>query len=146
MKHRSLVMIVLLLGMIVAAPAVQAAPPSTPFSGAWIGQDPEPPDGDGSILHLIVEGGANARIVFTDEFGTVCVSEGASVTFFRSFLTGKVDGDTLNARFKVAKCGSHTVVFLIGEPYSLDYDDNGTPDPSDDTLLDAFGLLFHRDD
>lgn len=145
MKHRSLVMIVVLMGISAAAPAVQAAPPSTPFSGAWIGQDPPFPDGDGSILHLTVEGGANPRIVFVDDFGTVCVNQGASVTVFTSFLTGKVDGDTLNARFKLAKCGTDVVGFLIGLPYSLAYDDNGTPDPSDDTLLDSEGVLWHRD-
>jgi hypothetical protein len=139
-------MIAVLLGMIVAAPAVQAAPPSTPFSGAWIGQDPPPPAGDGSTVHLIVEGGENARIVFTDEFGSVCLNEGAPVTFFWSFLTGKVDGDTLNARFKLAKCGTHVVGFLVGLPYSLAYDDNETLDPSDDTLLDSEGVLWHRDD
>lgn len=83
------------------------------------------------------------RIVFLDEFGTVCVNEGASETFFRSILTGKVDGNILSASFKIAKCGSTVVGFLKGETVAYEYDDNGTADPGDDTLWDGT-VLWHR--
>jgi len=144
MKHRSLVMMLGLLGLLLLAPAAQAVPPTTPFTGTWIGQDPAPPDGDGSTVHLVITGGSTARITFTDEFGSVCVNEGASETFFRSFLTGKVNGDTLNARFKSAKCGTLVVGFLLGESFSWQYSDNGTANPADDTLWDG-SVLWTRD-
>jgi hypothetical protein len=139
--------VVLLLGVLMlmmAVPAVSAAPSSTPFNGAWIGQDPAPPDGDGSTVHLTIEGGTRVRMTFTDEFGSVCVNEGASVTFFRSFLTGRVSDTTLTAVFRNAKCGSQVIEFLIGEQFTLEYDDMGTANPADDTLWDG-SVLWTRD-
>lgn len=144
MRHRSVAVVLGLLGLVLLAPAVQAEPPSFPFRGAWIGQDPAPPDGDGSTVHLLITGGPSVRIAFTDEFGTVCVNEEASGTFFRSILTGKVDGDVLSASFKIAKCGSTVIGFLRGESATFEFDDNGTTDPGDDTLWDGT-VLWHRD-
>ncbi len=111
--------------------------PATPFTGTWIGQDPAPPDGDGSTVHLLITGGSNPRIEFTDEFGSVCVNVGSPVTEFTSRLTGRVDGSTLDATFRNARCGSVVLQFLVGEPFSLVLDDGGNTDPSDDTLFDG---------
>lgn len=141
-------MAVLVLGvtmMMAAIPAVSAAPPPTPFNGTWIGNDPEPPDGDGSTVHLIIEGGTQVRVTFTDEFGSVCENQGASVTFFSSFLTGRVSGDTLEATFRKAKCGSLVLQFLLGQPFTFRYNDMGNSDPSDDVLWDG-SVLWSRDD
>ena len=133
-----------LLGLLVAAPSVQAAPPATPFTGAWIGQDPAPPDGDGSTLHLLIGLGTKPAIAFIDEFGTICVNVGSPVTLFTSALTGTVSGNTLDATFRVAKCGPVPLLFLFGSPISWEYDDQGTANPADDTLFD--GVVFlHRD-
>ena len=82
MKRLSLVLGALLLGLFVAAPTVQAAPAATAFTGEWIGEDPAPPDGDGSTVHLFVSGGDHPRVEFTDEFGTVCEDVGSPVTVF----------------------------------------------------------------
>lgn len=139
--------VVLLLGVLMlmaSVPEVVAAPPSTPFSGAWIGHDPAPPDGDGSTVHLLVEGGKQVRVTFTDEFGSVCVNVGASDTAFSSLLTGAVSDTTLNAVFRIAKCGSTPLRFLIGEQFTFEYDDMGTASPADDTLWDG-SVLWTRD-
>lgn len=145
-KVRRMTVLTLGLLMVMAAiPAVSAAPPPTPFNGTWIGNDPAPPNGDGSTVHLIIEGGTQVRVTFTDELGSVCVNQGASVTFFTSFLTGSVSGDTLEATFRKAKCGSLVLQFLLGEPFTLWYDDMGNSDPGDDVLWDG-SVLWSRDD
>ena len=144
MRKRTLAIVLVWLGVVLLAPMAQAEPPSWPFAGAWIGSDPAPPDGDGSTLHLQITKGPSVRIEFTDEFGTVCVNEGASDTFFRSVLTGRVDGDVLSARFTVAKCGSTNIGFLRGAAAVYEYNDNGTAAPEDDTLFDGF-VLWERD-
>lgn len=67
-----------LLGLVLVVPAFGA---TTAFTGEWIGNDPAPPDGDGSVVHLYVTGGTHAKITFTDDFGTVCEHEESPVTF-----------------------------------------------------------------
>ena len=144
MRHRSVVLVLVLLGLALLAPAAQAEPPSSPFAGSWVGSDPMPPDGDGSTVHLQITKGPSVSITFTDEFGSVCVNEGAFDTFFWSQLTGRVDGDVLGARFTAARCGSTNLGFLRGATVVYEYDDNGTTDPGDDTLFDG-SVLWHRD-
>ena len=143
MKRLSVVLGALLLGLFVAAPGVQAAPAATAFTGEWIGEDPAPPDGDGSTVHLFVAGGDHPRVEFTDEFGTVCEDVGSPVTVFSSMLRGFVDGNTLFALFNVAKCGPVTIKFLTGEPAIWTLDDQGNADPADDTLFDG-SVVWHR--
>lgn len=125
------------------APHVQGTPATTPFTGRWIGHDPAPPDGDGSWVHLVVKGGLNPAIEFTDDFGSVCVNVGSPVTEFTSRLTGRVDGSTLDATFKNARCGSVVLQFLLGASLSLQLDDGGNDDPSDDMLFDG-SVLWSR--
>ena len=143
MKRTAIVLGALLLGLFVAAPTAHAAPADTSFTGEWIGQDPEPPDGDGSTVHLFISGGSHPRVEFTDEFGTVCVNVGSSVTYFESMLRGFVDGDTLFAVFNVAKCGPVTITFLTGELAVWTFDDQGNADPADDTLFDG-SVIWER--
>lgn len=143
MKRLSIVVAALLLGLVVAVPTVQAAPEATAFTGEWVGQDPAPPDGDGSTVHLSISGGDHPRVVFTDEFGTVCVNAGSPVTYFASLLRGTVDGDALFAVFNVAKCGPVTITFLIGEQAFYFLDDQNNADPADDTLFDG-SVVWHR--
>ena len=115
MKRLSLVLGALLLGLFVAAPTVQAAPAATAFTGEWIGEDPAPPDGDGSTVDLFRLRGRPRGSSPPNEFGTVCEDVGSPVTVFSSMLRGFVDGDTLFALFNVAKCGPATIEFLTGE-------------------------------
>ena len=117
--------------------------PPTPFAGTWVGQDPEPPDGDGSTVHLTIGDGSNPVIDFTDDFGTICVFVGSPVTEFIGRLTGRIDGSALDATFRNARCGTLTVHFLVGESYSLLLDDGGNNDPADDTLFDG-SVLWSR--
>ena len=117
--------------------------PPTPFAGTWVGQDPIPPDGDGSTVNLTIADGSNPVIDFTDDFGSVCVFVGSPVTEFIGRLTGRIDGSTLNATFRNARCGPVAVHFLVGESYSLLLEDGGNNDPADDTLFDG-SVLWSR--
>jgi hypothetical protein len=130
----------IVLGLVLAAP-VSAA--TTAFTGEWIGNDPAPPDGDGSVVHVSISGGTRAQITFTDEFGTICVHNGSPVTEFTSTLVGVVNGDTLDARFTSARCGPVPLLFLRGVPQTWTLDDQGNTDPSDDTIWDGFAT-WHR--
>ena len=133
----------LVLGLLVAG-SVSAASTSA-FTGEWIGNDPAPPDGDGSVVHLYITGGTHAQLTFTDEYGTVCINHGSSDPFFTSTLTGEVSKDMLVATFRTARCGSVPLQFLRGNTMLLFLDRGATDDPSDDTLDDAFGgVTWHR--
>ena len=126
----------LVLGLLVAG-SVSAAG-KTAFTGKWIGNDPAPPDGDGSVVRLDISGGTHPNIKFTDDFGTICVNVGSPVTYFNSNLTGTVyDGNVLVAKFQSAHCGPVPLKFLKGEIGVWELDDQGNSDPSDDTLYDG---------
>ena len=138
MKRISILVVVALLGLLVAAPAVQAAPPTSPFAGTWYAHDPALPDGDGSLLKLDISGGTRAQVVFTDYFGSICVNFGSPVTVFTALIVGTVSGDTFEGTWVSAKCGPVRFAFLKGGTMSLEYSDNGTGTPADDTLFDGF--------
>lgn len=131
----------LVLGLFVAGAASAAS--TTPFTGAWTGNDPAPPDGDGSVVNLYVTGGTHAQVTFTDEFGTVCVYAGATSTSFRANLTGTVYGDELVATFHSAHCGNVPLLFLRKANMLLELNDQGNSDPADDTLWDG-SVTWHR--
>ena len=133
----------LLLGLVMAVPAFGA---TTAFTGEWIGNDPQPPDGDGSTVHLYISGGTQAKISFIDEFGTICQDAGSPVTTFTSTLVGQVDPDVSNvlvARFVAARCGTVPLQELRGVVAIYALDDKGNADPSDDTLYDGL-VTWHR--
>jgi hypothetical protein len=136
MKRHSILLAVALLALLVAAPSVQAAK-VTPFVGAWTGNDPAPPDGDGSTLYLTISGGGTVHLTFIDTFGTICGREGSPTDVFVSRLTGAVSGDTLNATFTSARCGRVFFDFLVGSPATYLYD------AATDTLSDGF-VTWHR--
>ena len=131
--------VALVLLMVFPAAAAKSA-----FAGEWIGNDPAPPDGDGSTVHLYITGGhSNAAIMFTDEFGSVCEHVDSPVTLFESNLTGDVIDSSLVATFQSAHCGPVLVKFLKGESAVYELDDQGNSDPSDDTLFDGL-VVWHR--
>ena len=130
----------LLLGLVVAVPAFGA---TTAFTGEWIGNDPQPPNGDGSTVHLYITGGTQGKITFVDDFGTICEHVGSPVTTFTSTLVGEVDGDALVARFVAARCGPVPIMVLRGAPAAYLLDDQGNANPADDTLYDGL-VLWHR--
>lgn len=114
------------------------AGPTSAFAGEWVGADPTPPAGDGSVLHLFVGPGSHPSITFVDEFGSVCVNAGSPVTVFTSKLNGVVDGDVMEATFRTAHCGPVPLLFLIGVPVTYVLDDQDTANPADDVLFDGF--------
>jgi len=133
----------LALGMVAGA-SVSAANTSL-LTGDWIGNDPAPPDGDGSVVHLSIRvGGDQGQVTFTDEYGTVCELVGSPVTYFRSTLSGFMVKDALLiATFRTAQCGPVPVKFLQGERLFLQHSTEGTDDPSDDTINDGT-VTYHR--
>lgn len=136
MKRNSFVTLLALLTLLATASAVQAAPPSSPFTGTWLGQDTLPPDGDGSMQHLVVKGGNSPRIDYQDEFGQVCWDAGATDFWFSSDLRGTVSGNTMTGVFKSAKCGHLSLTWMKGQTMSWTLDPHGAG-PADDTLFDG---------
>ena len=133
--------VALALGMLVAG-SVSAANTNL-LVGDWIGNDPAPPDGDGSVVRLSIRGSDHPQVTFTDEYGTVCENLGSPVTEFRATLTGFMAKSLLIATFRTAQCGPVAVRFLQGERMFLQHSTNGTEDPSDDTLDDG-SVIWHR--
>jgi hypothetical protein len=146
MKRITILVALVVLAGLLLAPSVLAAAgsASTPFHGAWSGNDPPEPDGDGSVVHLLIGPGPRPAIAFVDEYGTICDNAGASDPLFEARLSGYVDGDILWAAFRNARCGGTPLGFLRGEIVAYEFDDQGTARPDDDTLWDGF-VLWHRD-
>jgi hypothetical protein len=138
MKRISVIITLVALGLLATAPVVQAAAPSTSFTGSWVGHDPDPPVGDSSTLYLVVKGGENARVDFQDNWGTVCVNEGSEDLWFSSTLRADVVGNTMTGFFSSASCGHLRLTWWKGQPHTWWLDTNGTADPTDDTLWDGF--------
>jgi len=139
MRRLSLMLALALLGLLGAAPAVQAAPSSV-FTGEWSAEDHV----DLSTMHLIVGPGSRPQILWIDEVATSACA-GQDVETFTSLLKGFVDGDTLNATFIVAKCGPVTI-FTRANAFDESWvlDDQGDTDPANDTLEDNFGDIWSR--
>jgi hypothetical protein len=138
MKRISVIVTLVALGLLATAPVVQAAAPSTSFTGSWVGHDPLPPDGDGSTLYLVVKGGDNARVDFEDNWGTACWDAASEDLWFSSTLRGTVSGNTLAAVFQSASCGHLRLTWMKGQTHTWTLDTKGNTDPTDDTLSDGF--------
>ncbi len=138
MNRASLITVVALLGLLVAAPAVQAAPPTSPFSGHWEATDPL----DGSNLDAFIFGGERAQILYTDDVATEAC-EGSSDQAFTSFLTGTIDGNDLNSTMRWANCGT-VHLFFNGFTITWTLDDQGDSDPLNDVLTNSFGETYSR--
>ena len=135
MKRVSLMVALAMLGLLAAAPAVQAAP-STAFTGEWIATD----SGDGSTEHLVVGPGAHPQVLFIDQRATGGVCEEQASDYFTSLVRGSVDENELNGTFILAKCGSATVITrdVRGDfPLSWTLQTDGT-------LIDTFGDVWER--
>jgi hypothetical protein len=118
----------LALAGLLGAPVVQAGP-ATVFSGSWSSTDPV----DGSAQHLDVKGGTAVSIVYTDEFGFVCVNLGAPTVLFTGRLTGAIDGSVMRASFKIGGCGPvKEVTARLSIIWTFVYDE------STDTLFGPF--------
>jgi len=91
---------VLFIGLLLAAPAVQAA--SNPFTGPWRATDTF----DGSAMAISVSGGKTTTVNFIDHRGGICVNNQAPTAVFEGTLTGSISGDTMTVTWKKAHCGS----------------------------------------
>jgi hypothetical protein len=114
-----------LLCLLVAAPAVQAAP-RTPFVGAW-----KSIDTDGSTQYLAVSGGTTVHVTWVDLYGSICANNGAPTTVFSGSLRGTVAGDTLTATWTRTRCGPVSFSWLLGTTATWTYDAH------DDVIFDG---------
>jgi hypothetical protein len=133
-----LVTVLAMLGLVLTAPAVQAAPPTSPFSGHWEATDPL----DGSNLDAVIFGGSHPQILYTDDAATGAC-EDLSEQAFTSLLTGTVAGEDLNSTMRWARCGT-VHLFFTGLTISWTIDDQGDADPSNDVLTNSFGETYSR--
>jgi hypothetical protein len=145
MNRHSSVIILALVGLLVAAPSVIAAPPSSPFAGKWTALDvPLVLGGDGSTEYVEVKGGsAHPQVSFDDDFSTDCFNAGSDDFWLSASLSGDVTGATMTGTFKSAKCG-RLVLPWKGQTRTWTFDDHGTADPSDDTLWDTVTTWSRR--
>lgn len=135
MRRNSFVTTLALLALLATASVVQAAPQSSPFSGTWLGQDTLPPVGDGSMEHLVISGGASARVDWQDEWGQACWDAGSTDLWLSTNLRGTVVGNTMTGVFRSAKCG-HVALSWKGQVMVWTFDPHGAG-PADDTLFDG---------
>jgi hypothetical protein len=138
MKRVSLLAVVAFLGLLVAAPVVQAAPPTTAFTGHWEAVDPL----DGSNLDASFFGGNSVQILYTDDGAPVTCGD-PSNQFFTSLMIGKVDGSEVSSTIRWARCGTVNLHFN-GFEIAWNLDDQGDADPSNDVLTNSFGETFSR--
>jgi hypothetical protein len=131
--RRATILVLAAVLVLVAAPAVQAAPPASGFTGHWEGIDPL----DGSELDVYFFGGSPSQIVYTDAGAPVTCGD-PSNQFFSSFLTGKIDGDELSSTMHWARCGTVTLTFLARFEITWYLDDQGDSDPANDVLTNDF--------
>ena len=144
MNRHSSVIILALVGLLVAAPSVMGAQPSSPFTGKWTGFDtPQAFGGDGSTEYLVVKGGSRVQVAFDDDFSTDCINAGADDFWLSASLAGSVDGATMTGTFKSAKCG-HMSLPWRGATRTWTFNDHGNLDPSDDTLWDGVTTWSRR--
>ena len=132
MKRNSFVITVALLTLLATASAVQAAPPSSAFSGSWVGTDPV----DDSTEYLVVKGGSSTRISYQDDFGQVCWDARSTDFWFSSTLKGTVNGSTMSGVFIRAGCGHVSLSWMKGQTMSWSFDPHGAG-AADDTLFDG---------
>ena len=133
MKRNTFVVALALMAMLVTASAVQAAPPSSPFSGSWTGTDPF----DGSTEYLVVNGGDSPRIDYQDSLFQACGTAGSTDFWLSTDLRGTVVANTMSGVFKSAKCGHVALSWMKGLPMVWTFSDSGTTNPADDTLFDG---------
>lgn len=138
MKRASLITVLAMLGLLVTAPAVQAAGPTSPFSGHWEATDPI----DGSNLDAFISGGDHVQILYTDDGATEACAD-SSDQAFTSFLTGTIDGDELFSTMRWASCGTDHL-FFTGFTIDWTLDDQGDADPSNDVLTNSLNEVYSR--
>jgi hypothetical protein len=138
MRRVSLLTVVAFLGLLVAAPVVQAAPPINAFTGHWEAIDP----GDGSNLDAYFFGSKSVQILYTDDGAPITCGD-PSNQFFTSLMIGKVDGSEVSSTIRWARCGTVNLHFN-GVEITWNLDDQGDADPSNDVLTNSFGETFSR--
>lgn len=118
-----------LLLLVSLAPTAQAA--RSVFAGAWTSFDIP----DGSAQTLVVSADSTPTVVYRDSYASASARQGARSTVFVASGIGTIDGDHLDAWYARSGCGA----FRFGS-WGLPY----VYDASTDTLLDGFGITWHR--
>ena len=135
MKRISLLAVLAVLGLLVAAPVAQAAPPTSAFTGLWEAVDPV----DGSNLEADFRGHNSVQILYTDDGAPVTCGDQS----FTSFLNGRIEGNEVSSTMRWARCGTVNLQFN-GLEITWNLEDQGDDDPSNDVLTNSFGEIFSR--
>ena len=138
MKRVSVLSVIAILGLLVSAPVVQAAPPTSAFTGQWEAVDPL----DGSNLDSQFFGSNSVQILYTDDGAPVTCGD-PSNQFFTSLMIGNIDGNEVQSTIRWARCGTVNLHFN-GVEITWNLDDQGDLDPSNDVLTNSFGEVFSR--
>jgi len=127
MRKLGIVGVATLLCTLVAVPITSAAP-SSPVEGSWTSIDPV----DGSTQHLSIQGGANLKLAYVDEYASSCARIGAPTNVFTATLIGSFSDNWLVARFNSGRCGPRLQLRAAdGFAWFFVYD------PATDTLFGA---------
>jgi hypothetical protein len=119
----------LILGQLWLAPAALAS--GSVFAGTWTSTDVP----DGSTQLLSVSANATPTVTYQDLFASGCANNGARSTHFAAVGMGSISGTALDVSFARSGCGA----FQLGAfdlPFAYDADT--------DTLVDGFGITWHR--
>ena len=118
---------------------IASAAAASPVEGSWTSIDPL----DGSTQHLSIQGGANLKLAYVDEYATTCANIGAPTNVFAANLIGNFSDNFMVARFNTGKCGPRIVLRAAdGFAWFFVYD------PATDTLFGALNdgpATWYRD-
>lgn len=133
-------MVITALSLLSLSASVASADSENPFQGSWIGGDPAPPDGDGSINTLRVGGGKN-HVLYQEDLLSACDQFTGSP--LRGYATGfaTIENGTLTVNTTII-----CIVPGLGavptekfpQPFDLVFTDNG------DGTLTSDGGCYHR--
>ena len=128
-RVRRLAFGLLVLGQLSLAPAAFAS--GSAFAGTWTSTDVP----DGSTQLLSVSANAMPTVTYQDLFASGCANNGARSTVFAAVGRGSINGTELDVSFARSGCGAFQLgAFDLPFVYHAD----------SDTLVDAFGITWHR--
>lgn len=129
MRSRTrMVLLVAVMSMAMALPAVAQAATPADVNGTWTSIDI---DGSNQVMEVRVNAANRARIVLLDDDGTVC--GGGSALIARG--TGTLTGDVITVDYKI-KCDNGVKVTVTGFTYEYN--------SAAGTLTDAVGVEWSR--
>lgn len=133
--HLFIIAALIAVAFVAIAPTALAAPPGSPFTGAW-----KSTDIDGSHQKLAISNGSASgtyRLNLYDDGASVCIPLTGAMVPASVRGTGTASGNVLTATL-IVTCLSHPPISF--GPVSQTF----TYDPGTDTLTDGVGVTWFR--